>query len=151
MIHVQSTYMSTYVYVRLRTSTYLPAAPRRPDPDGWASKRPWLMIYHTVVSQHSTFRYRWTMSAREVITVQCGHYSNFIGTHWWNLQVRPAVTIRSILCSLHSLQESGFCYDPTAKEPQELLNDCMFREGLTLTVSELVLIHVAIRCITVHH
>ena len=27
------------------------------------------------------------MSAREVITFQCGHYSNFIGTHWWNIQV----------------------------------------------------------------
>lgn len=39
------------------------------------------------------------------------------------------------------LQESGFCYDPAAKEPQEVLNDCMFREGLTLTVSALVLIH----------
>ncbi len=23
----------------------------------------------------------------EVITIQCGHYSNFIGTHLWNLQV----------------------------------------------------------------
>ena len=27
------------------------------------------------------------MSAREVITIQCGHFSNFIGTHWWNIQV----------------------------------------------------------------
>ncbi len=24
---------------------------------------------------------------REIITLQLGHYSNFIGTHWWNLQV----------------------------------------------------------------
>ena len=35
----------------------------------------------------------------------------------------------------HVLQESGFCYDPRSREPQEILNDCMFREGLTLTVS----------------
>ncbi len=27
---------------------------------------------------------------REVITLQLGHYSNFVGTHWWNLQVRDA-------------------------------------------------------------
>lgn len=44
-------------------------------------------------AQHNLFS---TMSAREVITVQCGHYSNFIGTHWWNLQVRPAMTIRAM-------------------------------------------------------
>lgn len=25
---------------------------------------------------------------REVVTLQLGHYSNFVGTHWWNLQVR---------------------------------------------------------------
>lgn len=33
-----------------------------------------------------------TMSSlcREVITLQLGHYSNFAGTHWWNLQVRSA-------------------------------------------------------------
>lgn len=30
-----------------------------------------------------------TMSGlcREIITLQLGHYSNFVGTHWWNLQV----------------------------------------------------------------
>ena len=26
-------------------------------------------------------------TTREVVTLQIGHYSNFIGTHWWNLQV----------------------------------------------------------------
>ena len=44
-------------------------------------------------AQHILFS---TMSAREVITVQCGHYSNFIDTHWWNLQVRPAMSIRAM-------------------------------------------------------
>ena len=36
------------------------------------------------------------MSAREVITIQCGHFSNFIGTHWWNIQVVSwsAMTVR---------------------------------------------------------
>lgn len=29
--------------------------------------------------------------AREVLTFQLGNLSNFVGTHWWNLQVR-AVT-----------------------------------------------------------
>ena len=26
-------------------------------------------------------------TTREVVTLQIGHYSNFIGTHWWNIQV----------------------------------------------------------------
>lgn len=25
---------------------------------------------------------------REVITLQIGNYSNYVGTHWWNIQVR---------------------------------------------------------------
>ena len=33
---------------------------------------------------------------REVITLQLGHYSNFVGTHWWNLQV----TLNGIYCYL---------------------------------------------------
>lgn len=24
---------------------------------------------------------------REVITLQIGNYSNYVGTHWWNIQV----------------------------------------------------------------
>jgi len=27
------------------------------------------------------------MTTREILTIQLGHYSNFIGAHWWNLQV----------------------------------------------------------------
>ena len=26
-------------------------------------------------------------STREVVTLQIGHYANFVGTHWWNIQV----------------------------------------------------------------
>jgi hypothetical protein len=26
-------------------------------------------------------------SGREIVSLQFGSYSNFIGTHWWNLQV----------------------------------------------------------------
>ena len=33
-----------------------------------------------------------TMSARELITIQCGHYSNFVGAHWWNIQVWVLLT-----------------------------------------------------------
>lgn len=50
---------------------------------------------------------------REVVTLQLGHYSNFVGTHWWNLQ------------------DAGLVYD--AVEPAgELQSDVMFREGQTL-------------------
>ena len=51
---------------------------------------------------------------REVITLQFGHYSNFVGTHWWNIQ------------------ESSFCYDPSSSFQQEINPDVLFREGLTL-------------------
>uniref|UniRef100_A0A3P8VK08 Protein misato homolog 1 n=1 Tax=Cynoglossus semilaevis TaxID=244447 RepID=A0A3P8VK08_CYNSE len=46
---------------------------------------------------------------REVITLQLGHYSNFVGTHWWNLQVIK-------LCSVEG----------------EIQSDAVFREGQTV-------------------
>ena len=49
------------------------------------------------------------MSSREILTIQLGHYSNFIGTHWWNLQ------------------ESNFSYDPA--NPSEINHDVLYREG----------------------
>ena len=51
---------------------------------------------------------------REVLTLQFGHYSSFIGTHWWNLQ------------------ESSFCYDLTDSSQQEINHDILFREGVNL-------------------
>ncbi|KAH9518537.1 Protein misato 1 [Bulinus truncatus] len=55
------------------------------------------------------------MSSHEVISLQLGHYSNFVGTHWWNLQ------------------ESAFVYDPKVLEeyPKEVDHDVLFREGKT--------------------
>ncbi|XP_055604637.1 protein misato [Uranotaenia lowii] len=49
---------------------------------------------------------------REIVTFQLGNYSNYIGTHWWNIQ------------------EAGFNYDPNA-EPSEIDHDVLFREGQT--------------------
>lgn len=49
------------------------------------------------------------MSTREVITLQLGHYANFVGAHWWNLQ------------------EGNFSYDPT--KPSEINHDVLYREG----------------------
>lgn len=50
---------------------------------------------------------------REVITLQLGHYSNFVGTHWWNLQ------------------DASLSYDPESP-PGEIQSDVVFREGQTL-------------------
>ncbi|KAM4724644.1 protein misato homolog 1 [Anableps anableps] len=50
---------------------------------------------------------------REVITLQLGHYSNFVGTHWWNLQ------------------DASLSYDAESP-PAEIQSDAVFREGLTL-------------------
>ncbi|XP_059174651.1 protein misato homolog 1-like [Physella acuta] len=56
------------------------------------------------------------MSTREVVSIQIGSYSNFVGTHWWNQQ------------------ESSFVYDPKLLEehPKEVNHDVLFREGKTL-------------------
>jgi len=54
---------------------------------------------------------------RPMITLQCGNYANYIGTHFWNLQ------------------EAGFVYGGNDGKSGELLevdNDVLFREGLTL-------------------
>ncbi|KAG7457900.1 hypothetical protein MATL_G00232150 [Megalops atlanticus] len=51
---------------------------------------------------------------REVVTLQLGHYSNFVGTHWWNLQ------------------DASLSYEPdSGAPPSELQSDVLFREGVT--------------------
>lgn len=53
--------------------------------------------------------------AREVITLQIGHFANSIGTHMWNVQ------------------ESSFCYGATgAAGVKEIDSDVLYREGRTL-------------------
>lgn len=49
---------------------------------------------------------------REVVTLQLGHYSNYVGTHWWNLQ------------------DASLSYDPESA-PSEIHSDVVFREGQT--------------------
>ncbi|OWF43159.1 protein misato homolog 1-like [Mizuhopecten yessoensis] len=55
------------------------------------------------------------MSSREVVTLQIGHYSNYVGSHWWNIQ------------------ESSFIYDPKlAPVQKDIDHDVLFREGKNL-------------------
>ena len=52
---------------------------------------------------------------RAVITLQIGHYSNFVGAHFWNIQ------------------EAGFVY-PSSIDPTfvpEISHGVLFREGVT--------------------
>ncbi|KAH1014571.1 protein misato [Dendroctonus ponderosae] len=51
------------------------------------------------------------MVSKEILTLQFGHYANFVGTHWWNIQ------------------ESSFQYDSAA--PSEIDHNVLFREGIT--------------------
>ncbi|KAG5867839.1 hypothetical protein JTB14_021234 [Gonioctena quinquepunctata] len=51
------------------------------------------------------------MFGKEILTLQFGHYSNFVGAHWWNIQ------------------EQGFEYNSTT--PSEINHDVLYREGLT--------------------
>ncbi|XP_067002875.2 protein misato homolog 1 isoform X2 [Anabrus simplex] len=54
-------------------------------------------------------------SAREIITFQLGHYSNYVGTHWWNIQEYVTYTPRLLLVdlngSLRHLPKEGDLYD----------------------------------------
>lgn len=56
------------------------------------------------------------MVAKEILTLQFGHYSNFVGTHWWNLQ------------------EQSFEYN--ASSPSEVHHDVLYREGCTNQVKK---------------
>nr|XP_023030368.1 protein misato [Leptinotarsa decemlineata] len=51
------------------------------------------------------------MVGKEILTLQFGHYSNFVGTHWWNIQ------------------EQGFEYNSNI--PSEINHDVLYREGLS--------------------
>lgn len=50
-----------------------------------------------------------TMSTREIVTLQFGHYSNYVGAHFWNIQ------------------ELSFDYTGTVKT--ECNHDILYREG----------------------
>lgn len=52
-----------------------------------------------------------SITGREIITLQIGHYSNYVGAHWWNLQ------------------EAAFTNNTDS--PTEINNDVLFREGET--------------------
>lgn len=51
------------------------------------------------------------MSTREILTLQFGHYSNYVGSHFWNIQ------------------ELGFDYTGAVKT--ECNHDILYREGQT--------------------
>lgn len=51
------------------------------------------------------------MEGKEIVTLQFGHYSNFVGTHWWNLI------------------EQSFEYNTTT--PSDINHNVLYREGLT--------------------
>ncbi|RZF44787.1 hypothetical protein LSTR_LSTR000739 [Laodelphax striatellus] len=52
-----------------------------------------------------------SITGREIITLQIGHYSNYVGAHWWNLQ------------------EAAFTNNSDSLT--EINNDVLFREGET--------------------
>lgn len=75
------------------------------------------------------------LQSREILTLQFGNYSNFVGTHWWNVQVRTLVV--SMTNQLNKwnlfLKESGFSYDPNAT-PSDVDHDLLYREGVDYKV-----------------
>jgi len=46
----------------------------------------------------SVVLYFQTMSGltREIVTFQLGHYANFVGSHWWNIQVNKKIYLVNI-------------------------------------------------------
>lgn len=51
---------------------------------------------------------------REIVTLQLGHYANFVGTHWWNLQ------------------DASLSYHSAPDQQGDVHSDVSFREGQTL-------------------
>lgn len=75
---------------------------------------------------------------REVITLQIGNYSNYVGAHWWNIQVSHQLCLKRKFVSeknifIFVLKESGFSYDPEGPR-SEISNDVLFREGVNQKV-----------------
>lgn len=88
--------------------------------------------------------------AREVLTLQLGHFAGFVGAHWWNQQVRSPGGCPSGACGTSSPyfrpfsppDSSPFSVPPQdaalreatdAKEtPGELCPDVLYRTGRTL-------------------
>lgn len=60
---------------------------------------------------HINFYIEIIFNMKEILTLQFGHYSNFVGTHWWNIQ------------------ERGFEYN--TNQPSEINHDVLYREGFT--------------------
>lgn len=52
-------------------------------------------------------------SCGEIITLQFGHYANFVGTHFWNLQ-----------------EQSFSFYKTKSDDKKEINNDVLYREGI---------------------
>lgn len=84
----------------------------------------------------------------EILTVQIGNYSSYIGTHYWNLQVTMATRIlresgiELTAVVLQHFKESQFVYASDyygsgQKESAlpDVNHDCLFREGLNKQVS----------------
>lgn len=55
------------------------------------------------------------MTGREILTLQFGQYSNFVGAHLWNIQ--------------------EFSFNYNSNTPSEINHDILYREGLTHNVS----------------
>lgn len=80
-------------------------------------------------------------STREIITLQIGDYSNFIGTHFWNLQVFIYINfvLFHLIVSTSNIsmqQEASFSYDENPLKPSELCHDVLYREGVNLKVNK---------------
>lgn len=78
---------------------------------------------------------------REILTLQFGHYANYVGAHWWNIQVHTIYKkqIEENRCSYFSIsQESGFTYDHSA-EPAEICHDALYRQGVNHNVNFMLL------------
>ena len=65
---------------------------------------------------------------KEILYVQAGSFSNFLGTHFWNTQ------------------ESYFTYDDDEQEPQ-INHDISFREGLSTKVGKLPFLMPLVCCV----
>jgi hypothetical protein len=46
---------------------------------------------------------------REIVTIQVGEFANFVGSHFWNFQVREAKPPVELSAPILLTMDSGFC------------------------------------------
>ena len=72
--------------------------------------------------------------SKEIVAVQIGHYSNFIGTHWWNIQQSDLYLYNAN--GIDEVETKKMKWDPDMVGAGTIDHNISFRSGLNLKGEE---------------